>query len=95
MNLAHSRQEITKDVVVRARINSKLKHDVEGVLDGLGLSMSEAITLYLAQIKLRGGIPFPIEIPNEETTKAIHEARLGKGVVVCKDADDMFRKLGI
>jgi DNA-damage-inducible protein J len=95
MNLTHSRQETIKDVVVRARVSSKLKHDVENVLDGLGLSMSEAITLYLAQIKLRGGIPFPVEIPNEETAKDIREARLGKGVVICKNADDMFRKLGI
>ena len=33
--------------------------------------------------------------PNQETERAIKEARMGKGVVVCKDAKDMFKKLGI
>lgn len=97
MNLAkhHSKQNLIKDVVVRARVNSALKHDVEILLNGLGLTMSEAISVYLSQIKLRGGIPFPVEIPNKETAKAIREAKAGKGVVVCKNADDMFKKLGI
>lgn len=57
--------------------------------------MSEAINVYLAQIKLRHGIPFPIEIPNKETAKVIREARAGKGIVVCKNAKDMFKKLDI
>lgn len=95
MHFAHGKHEETKDDVVRVRVNSRLKHDVKYVLDELGLSISEAITLYLAQIKLKGGIPFPVEIPNAETAKAIREARSGKGVVVCKNPKDMFEKLGI
>ena len=98
MNIAHnhhSKKNVIKNVVVRARVNSVLKNDVEVLLDGLGLTISEAINVYLAQIKLRGGLPFSVEIPNKETAKAIREARAGKGMVVCKNAGDMFKKLGI
>jgi DNA-binding phage protein len=41
-------------------------------------------------IQAQGG-----EIPNKETAKAIRKAKTGKGVVVCKNANDMFKKLGI
>ncbi len=34
-------------------------------------------------------------VPNKATARAIKEARARKGVVVCKDAEDMFKKLGI
>lgn len=34
-------------------------------------------------------------IPNSQTVRAIKEARKKKGVVVNKDAKDMFKKLGI
>ena len=66
---------MTKTETVRARIEPKLKRDAEAVLTKLGLSTSEAITLFLRQVTLRRGLPFPVQIPNEETRKAIAEAR--------------------
>ena len=53
-----------KTMTVRARIEPNLKHDVEHVLSELGLSFSEAIELFLRQVKLNNGIPFDIRIPN-------------------------------
>jgi len=40
-------------------------------------------------------LPFPVEIPNEETLKTFRDSEAGKGLVACKDADNMFRKLGV
>jgi DNA-damage-inducible protein J len=91
----HIRHHSIKDVVVRARVSSELKDDVDSVLSHLGLTMSEAISIYLAQVRLIQGIPFDVKIPNKETAKAIREARAKKGIVVCKNAKDMFKKLGI
>jgi len=36
-----------------------------------------------------------MNIPNEETRKAILETRAGIGLIECKDFDDMCKKLGI
>ena len=88
-------QRLVRDTVVRARVNSDLKDAVEEILCHLGLTMSEAINLCLSQIKLNNGVPFEVKIPNAVTAKAIREARVKKGVVVCKDAKDMFEKLEI
>jgi len=90
-----TRQSLARTTVVRARVSSDLKNDVEIVLNCLGMTMSDAINMYLFQIRLKNGIPFEIKIPNAETAQEIREARKGKGVVVCKTAEDMFEKLGI
>ncbi len=84
-----------KTAVVRARIDEGLKHDVEGVLGQLGLSMSEAISLYMAQIKLQHGIPFDIRVPNKETLETFRDTEEKRNLVRSKNADDMFKKLKI
>lgn len=86
---------LTRNAIVRARINDDLKSEVQNILGHLGLTISEAISLYMSQIKLKKGIPFEVNIPNKETVRAIKEARAGIGVVVCKNAQDMYKKLGI
>ena len=46
-----------------ARVEPNLKEQAEAVLSEIGLPMSNAITLYLKQIVLTRGVPFPICIP--------------------------------
>jgi len=85
----------TKDTYVNVRVNEVVKRRAEKILRKLGVSMSDAINMLLNQININKGLPFALKIPNKETIKAIEEARRGEGVIVCKDADDMFRKLGL
>ena len=56
-----------KDTTVRARVSRKLKHDSESILEKLGMSMSEAITLFLSQVRLRKGLPSDVMIPNRKS----------------------------
>lgn len=49
-----------KEAVVRARVDQKLKKESEVILRRLGLTTTEAIRMLLAQIKLRGGLPFQV-----------------------------------
>jgi len=44
---------------------------------------------------MRRGLPFPVEIPNDETLKTVKDSEACKGLVKRKDADDMFRRLGV
>lgn len=84
-----------KTETVRARITPALKHDVEIVLDELGLTFSEAIELFLRQIKLNRGIPFDIKIPNSVTLETFSDTDKGKNLNKYKTPDDMFNKLGM
>jgi len=46
------------------RINEKIKEEVTPILDDLGISLSEAINMFLHQIKLNNGIPFNLKRNN-------------------------------
>ncbi|MCL2223224.1 MAG: type II toxin-antitoxin system RelB/DinJ family antitoxin [Oscillospiraceae bacterium] len=50
---------------VFARVEPELKSEAEMVLNQIGLPMSSAITLFLRQVVLRRGVPFPITIPQK------------------------------
>ena len=67
-----------KSETIRARVEPRLKRDAEAVLKKIGLTPSEAITLFLTQVKLTKGLPFPVRVPNAETRRAIREARARK-----------------
>lgn len=84
-----------KTETVRARIEPKLKHDVELVLSELGLSFSEAIELFLRQVKLNHGIPFDIRIPNKVTKQTFEDTNKGKKLKRYKSSKDLFDKLGM
>jgi DNA-damage-inducible protein J len=84
-----------KTATVRARIDEKVKEDVEQVLRKLGLTVSEAISLFMAQIRLRRGIPFDVTVPNKETLKVFKDTDGRRGLKRAKDAKDMFKKLDI
>ncbi len=69
------------DATVRARIDSGLKNEVEAIFHELGLTTSQAITLFLKKVKIEKGIPFELKIPNETTIKAMNEAKNLEGEV--------------
>jgi addiction module RelB/DinJ family antitoxin len=52
-----------KDAIVRARVEPRLKEEAENVFERLGISTTEAIRMFLTQVKLRRGLPFAVEIP--------------------------------
>lgn len=86
---------MNKTSTVRARIAPDLKDNAEKVFSKLGLTSTQAITLFYKQVELKNGLPFDLLIPNETTQKTFNETDSSKDLVICKDADDMFRKLGI
>ena len=68
---------MSKTAHISTRINAADKKQAEAVFKKLGLTASQAIALFYKQVSLRRGIPFPVELPNEETREAIREARDG------------------
>ena len=86
---------MSKTATVRARIEPRLKKEAEHIFEDLGVSATQAINLFYRQVTLRKGLPFDVVIPTTTTRRTFEHTDVGKGLVVCKDADDMFRKLGI
>ena len=66
---------MAKSKMIRARVEPTLKHDAEAVLDKLGMTPTEAITLFYKQVTLYRGLPFPVRIPNAATRKTLREVR--------------------
>lgn len=74
------------DSTVRARVDTQLKNDVEEILSHIGLSTSQAITLFLKRIKYEKGIPFELKVPNAKTLKAMQEAEENEGITISLDS---------
>ena len=55
-----------RDAVVRARVQPDLKADAERVFETLGINTTEAIRMFLSQVRLRGGLPFAVEVPKND-----------------------------
>lgn len=86
---------MNKTSTVRARIKPELKNKAEQVFRNLGLSTTQAITLFYRQVELQNGLPFDVVIPNETTRRTFSDTDAGRNLVVCEDSEDMFKKLGI
>jgi DNA-damage-inducible protein J len=86
---------MSKTELIQANIEPELKHEVEEILNRLGLTVSEAIDLFYRQIRQNKGIPFKTKIPNATTRNTMRETDEGKNLVECEDAHDMLNKLGI
>jgi DNA-damage-inducible protein J len=52
-----------KEAIVRARVDPKLKADAEEVFGILGINTTEAIRMFLSQVRLRRGLPFIVGVP--------------------------------
>ncbi len=57
---------------INVNVDSKIKEEATNILKGLGLNMSTAINMFLAQVVKRDGIPF--EVANPKPTKELLEA---------------------
>ena len=57
--------------VIHVNVNSKVKNDASKILNGLGLNMSTAINIFLAQVVKRKGIPFEVKEPTTKEDLAL------------------------
>ncbi len=78
---------MAKTEMIRARMEPEIKHDAEAVFKALGLSPTEAITLFYRQVSLHNGLPFAVKIPNAETGEAMRQAIAGEDLTEWSDLD--------
>ena len=86
---------MTKSAMIRARVDPALKEEAENVFEALGLSATQAITLFYQQVKWHRGLPFELRVPNEVTLKTFAETDAGQNLVRSESAPEMIALLGL
>jgi len=54
------------ETVIRSRIDSEVKQEAQALLSRFGLTMSEAIRLFLHQVVIEKGLPFQVKLPDAQ-----------------------------
>ncbi len=65
------------NTIIHTPIDTDIDAKAKLVLSNMGLSMNEAIALFLNYLVENKRIPFSIDLPNKETVSAIEDARNG------------------
>ena len=80
------------DTYVRARIDAVTKRRAAEALDALGLSIPDAIRLFMTRVAADRALPFEAKSPNDATRAAIAELEAGGGTHH-QSVDDLMRDL--
>ena len=81
------------------RMEAQKKADAEALYQTLGMTLPQAVNMFISQSLLVGGLPFEARIPrfNYETEAAMQEARdIASGKIKAKtyhSADELFKEL--
>ena len=79
------------------RIDPDVKSDVEAIYSRYGMSITDAINVFLYTSRNIGGLPFDLRpsIPNAETLEAMREGNeiIKSGKTRFNTAEDMLREL--
>lgn len=84
-----------KTETVRARIEPELKKSVEKILKKLGMSTTDAITIFFRQITLHRGLPFSVNIPNKDTLETFAKTDRGEELNTYDNIDELFDSLDL
>ena len=74
---------MAKNETLHIRVNENVKANAEKTLDILGISISEAVNMFLHQIPLVGGLPFDVRVPSAPES------------VITSSTEDLCEKLSV
>ena len=78
--------------MVHVRVDEDVKARASVALAAMGLSVSEAVRVFLHRVAADQALPFALKVPNAETRAAMEEARaISRGQF--KDAAGLMRDL--
>ncbi len=66
---------MTSTTMVHIRVDEETKAQATRTLAALGLSVSDAVRLFLKRVVIEQGLPLNLKVPNAETQAAMEEAR--------------------
>ncbi len=92
---------LIKDTNFNMRMNKQKKASLEELYGSLGMTLTEAVSIFFEMSLIKGGIPFDVRVPkyNKETYDAINEAKdIMSGKVEAKtygSAKELFNELDV
>ena len=69
--------EMAKTANINIRIDPEVKSTVDRIFSHFGITVADAVNIFLHKVMIVGGMPFDMTLPkyNEETLAAMREAR--------------------
>lgn len=68
---------VVNKVRTNVYLDANMKEQAKKIFKKYGVSLSDAINMFLTQSVMERGIPFELKLPNDETIQAIKDARDG------------------
>ena len=65
--------------MVHGRVDDEVKAKATEALEAMGLTVSDAVRVFLKRVAAEQAIPFEIRVPNAESKAAIHQLEAGEG----------------
>jgi DNA-damage-inducible protein J len=84
---------MTQNAFVNTNLSDKIKTEASEVLADLGLTVSEAFSIFLTKIAKEKALPFDLT-PNQDTIDAINELESGGGTKF-NTKEELFKHLGL
>ena len=90
-----------KTETIRFKITPEIKQKIENIYSQNGLTLTQAINIFIQQSINAGGFPFPITADNAELIKAhstqilINELEAGKNSGELLDEREVYNRLGV
>lgn len=70
----------TQSTMIHVRIDQTLKTNATKAFGAVGLTLSEAVRVFLTRAAKDQAFPFELRVPNAETIAAMQAAERGEGV---------------
>ena len=74
---------MASSTMIHVRIDEQIKKKAAKTLEAMGLSLSDAVRVFLVRVVAEKQIPFSLKVPNAETLSSMAEA---EEIVVAKKA---------
>jgi DNA-damage-inducible protein J len=84
---------MNKSSTITIRVDPDLKRKTEKTLDDLGLTTTQAVTIFLKQVVMQKGLPFPVSIPNAETRQAMENIANRRNVKTFENMETLISDL--
>jgi len=81
---------VAQKIRTNVYLDSDMKEQAKNIFKKYGVSLSDAINMFLTQSVMERGLPFEMKLPNDETIQAIEDARNGvnSDTITLKDLEE-------